>query len=912
MVLQKYKITRLLGVGGMAAVYAATHRNGHRVAIKYLHEHLSDDADIRRLFSREAYVANEVDHPGVVPVLDDAEDEHGCILLIMPLLDGETLRARWERTGKRLSVAEVGVLMWDVLDVLAAAHSKGIVHRDIKPENLFVDSNGHIRVLDFGIARHIDTEANATVTGRMIGTPAFMPPEQALGKREEIGPASDCWAAGATIFTLLSGELVHVANSAEALLASAATQRARSLASVSTTIPASIVRFVDKSLAFEISDRWRTGYEMREALLNAFEETLGETLATVAPKLRAQITAEFSLYHDDSATQRGSTKHDDGAQGPLSPPATPQHLKPAPSAEYGAHTPEGIVGDPPQTAAGFGRPSTRVWNSLVGIIITLGLAVSGFLALHAAAGSSARTTTKNEPLAPTESPTSGANSAALRELSAGVQSWRDASMWGAERTIAHALELDPNLASAHLYLAMLSTWTAEETRAHHHSASLNRNLLSPRDRILLEAYTPAMAVPPNLAASVEHLLAAKESYPSDWLVLYSLADMLIRTSKLSQAIEVLDELMRVDPSLALAWEAKAIALGLLEDIEGTRDSLSMCIQLSPYASSCLETLAKLDMNEGRCPEAEQGFRTLMAMPNPANYWPTFLAATIYARGGSLESVLRTLEQGWQLSSGPKREVARLQDEALIHVLAGEFLDAKRTVKEWRNALSGTRYETPRTRAVKLDLYISLELGEYELAARLASEQLHERQSLVSTAINDSAMMALRIQYLAGRLPRDLLEKRRATWLEQQATRPNLVGSTNLRWIAAYASSALTPEDAAEALRVLPSYLPLPDKLDRDVEADAAIGRVYLLNNDAKTAVTYLQRGANSCRATRLPFEHTWAHMNLGIAYERLGDLPHACEAYTTVLRRWGKESRSVTANEARKRFQNLRCASPAH
>src|SRR5262249_36766043 len=148
-----YRIEQLIGVGGMAAVYAAAHRNGNRVAIKFLLERCADDPDIRHLFSREAYVANQVDHPGAVPVLDDDVDDEGCPFLIMPLLEGETLRTRWERAKRRLLLAEVGVFLYEVLEVLESAHAKGIVHRDTKPENIFITTRGAIRVLDFGIAR---------------------------------------------------------------------------------------------------------------------------------------------------------------------------------------------------------------------------------------------------------------------------------------------------------------------------------------------------------------------------------------------------------------------------------------------------------------------------------------------------------------------------------------------------------------------------------------------------------------------------------------------------------------------------------------------------------------------------------------------------------------------------------------
>src|SRR6185437_13249004 len=136
---QKYRLDRLLGIGGMATVYSATHlRNTNRVAVKILHRDLSGDEGLRARFLREGYMANSVDHRGTVRVLDDDADEDGSVFLVMELLDGETLEARWERNGRRLAVREVIHLMTEVLDVLATAHARGIVHRDVKPENLFL------------------------------------------------------------------------------------------------------------------------------------------------------------------------------------------------------------------------------------------------------------------------------------------------------------------------------------------------------------------------------------------------------------------------------------------------------------------------------------------------------------------------------------------------------------------------------------------------------------------------------------------------------------------------------------------------------------------------------------------------------------------------------------------------------
>src|SRR5262249_20054409 len=154
---------------------------GKRVAIKILHPEMAAWPDVGARFLREAYAANAIDHPGVVSVLDDDMTEDGAPFLVMDLLDGETFEGRRKREGGRLVAGEVAWLGDQVLDVLIAAHEKGVIHRDIKPENLFLGRDGRVRVLDFGIARIVERveSASATALGSTMGSPAFMPPEQA-------------------------------------------------------------------------------------------------------------------------------------------------------------------------------------------------------------------------------------------------------------------------------------------------------------------------------------------------------------------------------------------------------------------------------------------------------------------------------------------------------------------------------------------------------------------------------------------------------------------------------------------------------------------------------------------------------------------------------------------------------------
>jgi serine/threonine protein kinase len=178
----KYRIDAVLGIGGMAVVYAATRRNRAEFAIKILHPEFGLREDVRTRFLREGYTANSVKHPGAVRVVDDDVAEDGTAFLLMELLHGVVVDALLERGGGRLGAPAAAAIVSQLLDVLSAAHGKGIIHRDIKPANLCLTTDGMVKVLDFGIARAKEvlgadaSGASMTGTGMLLGTPAFMAP----------------------------------------------------------------------------------------------------------------------------------------------------------------------------------------------------------------------------------------------------------------------------------------------------------------------------------------------------------------------------------------------------------------------------------------------------------------------------------------------------------------------------------------------------------------------------------------------------------------------------------------------------------------------------------------------------------------------------------------------------------------
>ena len=274
----KYRLDRVLGIGGMATVFAATHRNQAELAVKLLHPELSLREDLRKRFLREGYVGNSVKHPGAVLVVDDDIAEDGSAFLVMELLRGRSLEELWERAGRALPTRVVTSLVLQLLEVLAAAHEKAIVHRDLKPANIFLTIDGSLKVLDFGIARLRDAvggSEHATRTGTLMGTPSFMAPEQAQAVAAEIDGQTDLWAVGATMYTLLSGQLVHDGDNSSQLLIRAGTSRARALLSVAPHVEAPIAEVVDCALTFEKPGRWPNAMAMHAALLTASEKAFG-------------------------------------------------------------------------------------------------------------------------------------------------------------------------------------------------------------------------------------------------------------------------------------------------------------------------------------------------------------------------------------------------------------------------------------------------------------------------------------------------------------------------------------------------------------------------------------------------------------------------------------------------------------
>ena len=268
-----YEIERELGRGGMAMVYLARDpRHGRKVAIKLLRPDLALALGPER-FQREIQVAARLQHPHILTVLDSG-GSGSMLWFTMPYVEGESLRARLERE-RQLPLGQAIQLASEVADALATAHSHGIVHRDIKPENILLTGQGHALVTDFGIASTVDKGLadRLTETGIIVGTPAYMSPEQASGERNLDG-RTDIYAVGCVLYEMLAGEPPFTGPTAQAIAAKRVTDPAPAISRVRDSVPPGVERALIRALARVPADRFANAAELGAALEAGVSEPL--------------------------------------------------------------------------------------------------------------------------------------------------------------------------------------------------------------------------------------------------------------------------------------------------------------------------------------------------------------------------------------------------------------------------------------------------------------------------------------------------------------------------------------------------------------------------------------------------------------------------------------------------------------
>jgi serine/threonine protein kinase len=258
----RYQLGDVVGRGGMGEVRAATDvRLEREVAVKLLRADFAEIDDVRRRFEGEARAAAALVHPNVVAVFD-AGEEDGAPYIVMERLPGRTLAD--EIAAGPLSTFEVRDVAVAVLSALEAAHSAGIVHRDVKPGNVLRAADGSWKVADFGIAKIAEAAGDLTLTGTMVGTPAYVAPERLAG--EPATPASDLYSTGVVLYEALTGRKAFAADNSLALAEQIRVGRAPALRDVLAKVDPKLERVIEVSMATDPRHRFASAVEMRREL----------------------------------------------------------------------------------------------------------------------------------------------------------------------------------------------------------------------------------------------------------------------------------------------------------------------------------------------------------------------------------------------------------------------------------------------------------------------------------------------------------------------------------------------------------------------------------------------------------------------------------------------------------------------
>jgi serine/threonine protein kinase len=269
--LGKYRLVTRLGGGGMAEVYKAYHPGLYSfVAIKTLHSHLAGKADFIERFQSEATVVASLHHPNIVHVYDfDRVDD--IYYMVMELIEGPTLKTElreYQAEGRLFTLVEIDRIFGELASAIDYAHARGLVHRDLKPANIMFTAERRVVLTDFGIAR-IREAIGHTITGTVVGTPAYMSPEQAQG--EQTGARSDIYSLGVILYELVTGRVPFVANNDLALLNKHASEPPPLPTTVNPNVPEAVERVICQALSKNPADRYQRATEMALAL----EEAIG-------------------------------------------------------------------------------------------------------------------------------------------------------------------------------------------------------------------------------------------------------------------------------------------------------------------------------------------------------------------------------------------------------------------------------------------------------------------------------------------------------------------------------------------------------------------------------------------------------------------------------------------------------------
>ncbi|MFO0549278.1 MAG: serine/threonine-protein kinase [Polyangiaceae bacterium] len=307
----RYRLNRLLGSGASGSVWAAKNELIDRdVALKIMRPDVAEDAVALQRFFNEAKASGRVRSSSIVEILDLGQAEDGSPFLVFELLDGEGLDQKLAREGTLEAefAAEVFIAVAKALDL---AHSQGIIHRDLKPANIFLhrdpEQNFVAKILDFGISKVFETNNNFTLTrtGTVVGSPAYMAPEQASG-REDLDGRADVWSLGVVMYEALSGTLPHEAPNYNALMVRILTQDVDPLVTRKPDLPPALASIVDQCLRRDRDQRLNSAGAVAQQIERALNEIRAVRFRALGRRASDRAQGQFRRRASDFGPENGA------------------------------------------------------------------------------------------------------------------------------------------------------------------------------------------------------------------------------------------------------------------------------------------------------------------------------------------------------------------------------------------------------------------------------------------------------------------------------------------------------------------------------------------------------------------------------------------------------------------------------
>jgi len=897
----RYTIEATLGEGGMGKVYRALDTRLHRrVALKLLRpERMGEPSSsggvpsgALDLLLREARAAAALEHPNAVAIFDVGE-VGGVAYMAMELIEGRSMRALIADAGVPWA-ARLGWLL-GVAKALAAAHDRGLVHRDVKPENIMVRSDGVVKVLDFGIARHrrprpvVEVATAPTLerglatlsgAGNLVGTPCYMAPEQMRG--EAVDGRIDQFAWGVVAYEAITGALPWDATGDPLKLVAEILSKDPAPPSLRASgLSSHLEAVVLKAMAKVPAHRFATMHEVAREL-EPHVSTM--PIAAASSSGRPLAAVEGVSARDTQISTKGGLAR-----------VGPMHAR---------------------SASRRRRARALFVVPVLAVGVVLGLAIG-----RHGGGRPPRVQVDAAPPAPATAITDlplprSAVPAALAAYKEALVGFQDGST---ERTFAalrKASELDPSLGAPRLRLGLVMFWRGQSTEAREelHQAALLRDTLDERDRTLLDAHQPLLVDrKADSAEAARRMAEAVHRFPNDVEIRLYYGSMLLERGEMGDAIIQLRRSTELDPRFVVAWLILGQARAQRGELDEALGVWETCATLASSGIACRDYRAKVFAQRGECAAVEQEARQMKASDPSSPLGYRELARALAATGHPVDAIQDELARAWSRVSPETRDVVQLSDRVKMDTLAGDFVEAEHYARELEQRVADEAGMSGHARAAYSLAQVELEMGHDADAARTAQGYFDRLPTWMSEAVLDDTsilpdptpLMAAILLH-TGHSTAAEAESRRDAWLAQtSASAPPFF--QRYMWFPAYALPARSADEAALALSVLEAYEPLPAKQFYSMP-EALAGKVYLLANKPAEALPRLERGANVCSALDEPILQTQAQQDLGVAREAAGNKPGACAAYRVVLARWGDaRPRSVTAEKARARVKALGC-----